>query len=149
MCWCYDTVTMTAVPLHFYLDTVSGLPAYRQLMEQIRTYLAAGQLAAGDQLPSIRDLARTLQVNPATVVKAYTELEHEGVIERQQGRGVFVTTFGGQLPQEKLEQELRRAVRAVAVRARQMGADTRLVERLLEEELAALERRGAPGDGAA
>lgn len=129
---------MSALPLHFHLDSVSGLPAYRQLMEQIRTYLAAGVLGAGDQLPSIRDMARTLRVNPATVVKAYTELEHAGVIERQQGRGVFVTALGAQLPPEALEKELRRAVRAVAVRARQMGADLTLVGRLFEEELASL-----------
>lgn len=116
-------------------------------MEQIRTYLAAGVLSAGDQLPSIRDMARTLRVNPATVVKAYSELEHAGVIERQQGRGVFVTPQGAQLPPEMLEKELRRAVRAVAVRAKQMGADPKLVARLFDEELRALAEGIAEPEG--
>jgi GntR family transcriptional regulator len=76
--------------LHFQLSIHSGVPVYRQLMDQIRHYVASGVLAPGDQLPSIRELARFLAVNPTTIVKAYGELAHDGVIEIRHGRGAFV-----------------------------------------------------------
>ena len=62
--------------LHFQIDPRSGLPVYRQLMDQIKYYVASGGLRSGDQLPSIRDLATRASVNPTTVVKCYTELQH-------------------------------------------------------------------------
>ena len=70
--------------LYFQLNVHSGVPVYRQLMDQIRHYVAAGAL------PSIRELAKSLAVNPTTIVKAYGELAHEGVILIQHGRGAFV-----------------------------------------------------------
>lgn len=76
--------------LHLQLDPSSGIPIYRQMMDQIQRYIVLGAIGPGDQLPSIRALAEQLRVNPTTVVKAYTELEHTGIIERQHGRGVFV-----------------------------------------------------------
>ncbi|HEX4403915.1 MAG TPA: GntR family transcriptional regulator [Polyangia bacterium] len=71
------------------IDPSSGLPVYRQIMEQVRRMVVAGRLAAGEKLPSVRDLAVTLGINPLTVGKAYGELERLGVVEMRRGLGVF------------------------------------------------------------
>lgn len=76
------------------LNFKSGKPTYLQITEQVKYAAAAGTLHSGDQLPSIRDLAEQLRINRNTVSKAYAELEHEGVVETQQGRGVFITNSG-------------------------------------------------------
>jgi GntR family transcriptional regulator len=72
------------------VDPSSGLPVYRQIMDQVRRMIVAGRLAPGDRLPSIRELATTLQINPLTVGKAYGELEREGSVEMRRGLGMFV-----------------------------------------------------------
>jgi GntR family transcriptional regulator len=72
------------------IDPSSGLPVYRQIMEQVRRMVVAGRLGAGEKLPSVRDLALTLGINPLTVGKAYGELERDGVVEMRRGLGVFV-----------------------------------------------------------
>jgi GntR family transcriptional regulator len=66
-------------------------PIFRQIIDQVRLGVATGRLAAGEQLPSVRALAEKLVVNPNTIAKAYNELSREGVIDSQQGRGVFVS----------------------------------------------------------
>ncbi|MEO5914645.1 MAG: GntR family transcriptional regulator [Luteolibacter sp.] len=108
--------------LHFQLDIQSGVPVYRQLMDQIRHYVASGTLAPGDQLPSIREMAKTLAVNPTTIVKAYGELDHEGVVELRHGRGVFVAETPPAWPEERRREKLDALARQIAVEARQMGA---------------------------
>ena len=72
------------------IDTKSGVPIYRQIIEQIKFAVARGQLSPGDRLATVRQLAVDLAVNPNTVVRSYRELELEGVIETQQGSGTFV-----------------------------------------------------------
>jgi GntR family transcriptional regulator len=101
--------------LHLQIDPHSGMPVYRQVMEQIKYYVASGGLKSGDLLPSIRDLARTLAVNPTTVVKAYTELEHEGVIEMKHGKGAFVSSLSTKLTQAQQRRALQRLARQLAV----------------------------------
>jgi GntR family transcriptional regulator len=78
-----------AVP--FALDQRSGVPAYRQIIDQVLGGIAAGALHPGDQLPTVRQLAVDLAINPNTVVRAYRELEIRGVLETQQGTGTFLT----------------------------------------------------------
>src|SRR5690348_8012756 len=75
----------------FKLDTRSGVPAYRQIIDQVLGGIAAGSLKAGEQLPTVRQLAVDLAVNPNTVVRAYRELEIREVLATQQGTGTFVT----------------------------------------------------------
>src|SRR5580698_3126675 len=75
----------------FRLNPSSGLPLYLQLMEQIRHAIETGALQAGDQLPTIRKVAEDLVMNPNTVVRAYRELQHEGVIELKHGSGAFIS----------------------------------------------------------
>ncbi len=75
----------------FRVDAGSGVPIYRQLVEQVRREVMLGRLATGDQLPPLREVVNALAINPNTVVKAYAELEHEGLVVRRQGTGTFVT----------------------------------------------------------
>jgi GntR family transcriptional regulator len=79
----------------FHLDSRSGVPIYRQIEDQIRYGIASGFLSAGEQLPTVRALAVELSVNPNTVIKAYTELEREGVLTTEQGSGTFVAPEPG------------------------------------------------------
>ena len=76
------------------IDHHSGVPIYRQIMDQVRRLVSAGQLAAGDQLESVRELSSRLKVNPMTVSKAYSFLEREGLLERRRGVGQFVADMG-------------------------------------------------------
>jgi GntR family transcriptional regulator len=78
------------VAVEFQVDPRSGVPFYRQITEQVKFGIARGALHPGDQLPTVRQLAVDLSVNPNTVIRAYRELEIEGVIETQQGSGTFV-----------------------------------------------------------
>lgn len=75
----------------FGLDLRSGVPVYRQIIDQVRAGVASGTLTAGDQLPTVRQLAVDLAINPNTVLRAYRELELGGLLETQQGTGTFIT----------------------------------------------------------
>lgn len=83
----------TRRPLHrFRLDLQSGVPVYRQIIDQVRGGIASGSLTVGDQLPTVRQLAVDLSINPNTVVRAYRELELGGLLETHQGTGTFIST---------------------------------------------------------
>jgi GntR family transcriptional regulator len=75
----------------FQRDPNSGVPIYRQIKDQVRYGIAAGLLRPGEQLPTVRALAVELAVTPSTVIKAYSELEQEGIIASEQGSGTFVS----------------------------------------------------------
>ena len=77
--------------IEFNLDIKSGVPFYRQIVDQIRYGIASKRLLPGEQIPTVRDLAVQLEVNPNTVRKAYSELEILGVLDTQQGTGTFVS----------------------------------------------------------
>lgn len=83
-------MTKTA-PFGFKLDPHSGVPVYRQIIDQVQAGLASGTLARGDQLPTVRHVAVELEINPNTVLRAYRELEIRGVLDTQQGTGTFVS----------------------------------------------------------
>ena len=76
--------------MQFLIDTKSGVPFYRQIIEQVKFAIARGDLGPGDRLPTVRQLAVDLSINPNTVIRAYRELEIEGVLDSQQGSGTFV-----------------------------------------------------------
>jgi GntR family transcriptional regulator len=86
------------------LDLKSGVPFYRQIIDQIKTAIALGELGPGDRLPTVRQLAVDLSVNPNTVSRAYMELELTGLVETQMGSGTFV----GQVKVEQSDMERRR-----------------------------------------
>ncbi len=87
----------------FSIDSKSGVPFYRQIIEQVKFAISRGALAPGDRLPTVRQLAVDLSINPNTVIRAYRQLEIEGVLETHQGSGTFV---GTQKPKvDELEQQ--------------------------------------------
>ncbi len=75
----------------FSIDAKSGVPLYRQIIEQVKFAIARGDLEPGDQLPTVRQLAVDISINPNTVIRAYRELELEGLLATQQGSGTFVS----------------------------------------------------------
>lgn len=82
------------MPVIFTVDPRSGIPIYLQIIEQVKRSVALGLLTSGEQLPTVKQLALDLTVNPNTVARAYRDLEHEGVIETASGRGSFVRANG-------------------------------------------------------
>jgi len=112
--------------LHFHIDPHSGLPVYRQMIDQFKYYVASGALKPAEQLPSIRELAQSLAINPTTVVRVYTELEREGVVEMRR------------MTATERERALRRLARQLAVEAIQTGAPAGVVLKIVREELADL-----------
>ncbi len=120
--------------LHLHIDPHSGLPVYRQMIDQIKYYIASGTLKPGDQLPSVRELAQRLTVNPTTVVKAYTELQHEEVIDIRHGKGAFVAERAAQVSEFEKEKVVRRLARQLAVESQQIGADFEFVQNVLSDE---------------
>jgi len=82
---------ITKTPFRFRLDLASGMPVYRQIIDQVRGGIASGSLGAGDQLPTVRQLAVDLAINPNTVLRAYRELELGGLLETHQGTGTFIS----------------------------------------------------------
>ena len=89
--------------MEFRIDPVSRLPIYRQLTNQFREAVARGKLQPEERLPSVRELSRTLVVNPNTIARAYTELEREGLLNARPGLGVFVAR-----PRDELTKKVRR-----------------------------------------
>ena len=79
--------------IEFYLDASSGVPAYLQIVLQVRQAISLGVLRAGDQLPTVKEVVGRLAINPNTVLKAYRELDRAGVVEARRGQGTFVSSF--------------------------------------------------------
>ena len=106
-----------------HLDSHSGVPIFRQIQDQIRQQILAGQLATGAQLSPVRDLAIQIRVNPMTVSKAYALLEAEGLLERRRGVGLFVAPLAPRQRDLDCRALLTEALRAAAASAIQMGID--------------------------
>ena len=105
----------------FVLKPQSGIPIYRQLLEQVRRMVASGQLAPGAELPSVRELALEHAVNPMTVSKAYTLLEAEGLLERNRGRPMTVANRPKNTTQlSRRVQQIRPLVEQTVLAAKQL-----------------------------
>jgi GntR family transcriptional regulator len=134
---------MSALPksngIRFLLDLHSGMPVYRQIMDQVRGGVASGVLTAGDQLPTVRQLAVDLEINPNTVVRAYRELELGGLLETHQGTGTFISAQKMKRTDAQREKQLAQIVGDCVSRA---GAAGFTVDELIEE------LRGLGGDPA-
>jgi GntR family transcriptional regulator len=108
--------------IEFHLDTRSGVPTYLQLAQQVRQAVRLGILQAGDQLPTVKDVVGTLAINPNTVLKAYRELDREGIVEGRRGVGTFVAKAPSSPPPDGVR-ELRGSLRRWVGRARSAGLD--------------------------
>src|ERR1700730_13429076 len=92
-------------PIEFRLDRQSGVPSYRQLVDQVRQSLRLGLLRPGDRLPTVRDVVKQIAINPNTVHRAYRELEHQGLTEGRPGSGTFLKRSLSRVPKEQPELE--------------------------------------------
>jgi GntR family transcriptional regulator len=117
------------------VDPQSGVPVYRQLMDQIRFHVSSGLLSAGDELPSTRALSAELGINPMTISKAYSYLERDGVVERRPGRPLRVRATDEDEGRTRRIDQLREALRPAATVARQLEVDPDEALRVLAELL--------------
>ena len=122
-------------PLGFQLDLRSGVPVYRQIMDQVLGAMASGRLASGDQLPTVRQLAVDLSINPNTVIRAYRELEIRGFLDTHQGSGTFITAQPVQQDNEERQRKLDGIVSDAIARAGAEGFTAQQVLNRLRELL--------------
>ena len=115
----------------FHLDGTSSIPVYVQLREQVLHAISRGQLVQGDQLPTVREVAVALAINPNTVNRAYADLEREGVLVSKRGRGTFISGGG------RSEDDAARATRLKDIARRALG-ETRAFGFAPDELLAAI-----------
>ena len=123
-------------PFEFRLDLHSGVPVYRQIIDQVMGGIAAGALAGGDQLPTVRQVAVDLSINPNTVVRAYRELEIRGVLETQQGTGTFISHQKVKRDDVERQRRLTQLVGEFVARAGAAGFTVKdLVEQLHDRQI--------------
>jgi GntR family transcriptional regulator len=104
-----------------HIESQKGIPLYFQIMEEIKHLIASGQLAPGDKLPTVRQLAVDLAINPNTVAKAYDELRRENILDVRQGIGTFVKQDIPELGEETRRKKLRALCEAFVLEAQQYG----------------------------
>jgi GntR family transcriptional regulator len=108
-------------PFQFRLDLRSGVPVYRQIIDQVLMGIASGALQGGDQLPTVRQLAVDVSVNPNTVVRAYRELEIRGILTTQQGTGTFITPQKVERHEVERQRQLHQVAGEFVARAGALG----------------------------
>ena len=127
--------------IEFHLDSRSGVAPYQQVVQQVRHALRLGLLDVGDQLPTVKDVVASLAINPNTVLKAYKELEHLGLVDARPGVGTFVTnTLGTEsiAAHGPLRQQLQRWL----AQARRAGLDEESIEALFRDVVRAASTEG-------
>jgi DNA-binding transcriptional regulator YhcF (GntR family) len=121
--------------IEFHLDSRSGVPFYVQVVRQVRQAVRFGRLGPGDQLPTVREVVGSVAVNPNTVLRAYRELEHEGLVVMRAGLGTFVTDRAGAAIDEALSAALRSELERWIASARARGADDETLAALFDHVL--------------
>lgn len=107
--------------IRFRLDPRSGVPPYRQLVDQVRQAILVGMLRAGDQLPPVREVVTQITINPNTVHRAYRDLEEEGLVEGRQGKGTFIAELAAPPLTSKRQLALHEELLGWIGRARRAG----------------------------
>jgi GntR family transcriptional regulator len=130
-----------SLEFRFRLDQHSGVPVYRQLIDQIQGGIASGTLAAGAQLPTVRQVAVDLAINPNTVLRAYRELEIRGVLDTQQGTGTFIAERQPKRDNLERERKLDQLAGEVAARAGAAGFTIQEVMEALRDRIPEPEKR--------
>ncbi len=120
--------------MEFRIDSKSGVPFYRQIIEQVKFAVSRGELQAGSQLPTVRQLAVDLSINPNTVIRAYREMEIEGLLETHQGSGTFVRHQKFEIDDLERQRMLDQIITEILARASSYGLS-------FDEVLAGLQQR--------
>jgi GntR family transcriptional regulator len=117
------------------IDPASGLPIYLQIINQIKYSIAMEAIKTGEQLPSVRELANQLRVNPNTVAKAYTELEREGIVFTKRGEGTFVSDAGVSISEEEKEKIIAEMLNRTLVQAYHFNLSANKIQHILNKEI--------------
>jgi GntR family transcriptional regulator len=126
--------------MFLHVDVRNGLAVYDQIVRQVKFAVADGGLRTGDLVPSVRELARELAINPNTVARAYRQLQDDGVLETVRGTGLSVAAAARRQCQAERTKLIRVRLRLVLEEALHSGLDTNDIEGLMKEELAAARR---------
>jgi len=118
--------------VQIFLSPGDGRPIYKQIISQVKHMLGAGRIRSGDEMPSVRALARQLLINPNTVSRAYRDLEAMGLLVSRQGSGTFVTDTGSPLARREKQRILQERADALLAEARQLGFSLDEVKKLLD-----------------
>jgi GntR family transcriptional regulator len=123
-----------------HVDVRNGLAVYDQIVRQLKFAVADGAMRAGEFVPSVRELARELAINPNTVARAYRQLQDDGVLESVRGTGLAVSSAANRHCRAERNRLIRSRVRLVLEEALHSGLETTEIESLLRDELAAAQR---------
>jgi GntR family transcriptional regulator len=134
--------------LHIQISLHDGVPIYRQIVNQVKYMVASDQISPGEELPPIRVLAKQLRVTPNTVVKAYRELEVEGVVHKRRGAGTYASEFVSPLARDEQRNILAQRADVLLAEARQMNFAFDEVLDLLRERQRELENNNVEQDKA-
>ncbi len=121
------------------LDSESGVPLYQQVAQQVRRLIASGALAPGDRLPTVREMASDLTLNPNTVARAYQDLEREGVVETRRGQGTFACAPSVRMSRAERRQIIADLLDRALLDARHLGLSPEDVTALLQERIGEME----------
>ncbi len=125
----------------FRVDTRNGLAVYDQIVRQMKFAIADGALRSGELVPSVRELARDLAINPNTVARAYRQLQDDGVLETVRGTGLAVAAAARRQCQSERTKLIRARLRLVLEEARHSGLDSEGIASLVHGELEAVQRK--------
>lgn len=130
-------------PFRFSLDPRSGVPVYRQLIDQVLVAISAGSLQPGDRLPTVRQVAVDLSINPNTVMRAYKEMEIRGILSTQQGTGTFITSQPVERDQLARERRAAQLVSEMVARAGAEGFSVPELRRAFDELFSSDEKKAS------
>ena len=130
----YHTDRTDEVPMFFHIDYNSSQPIYQQVIEQIKLTIVNGGLKPGERMPSIRELAKTLKINPTTAAKIYNELAHQGVLILRQGQGAFVAPKVVSLANEEIHRIVAEHVRKMLVEGLRFGLTREEIDLIIDTE---------------
>jgi GntR family transcriptional regulator len=127
--------------MFFRFEPVDGVPIYVGLINQIKYAIASGALKPGDELPSVRELAKQQRINPNTAARVYRELEHEGVVETRRGQGTFVAEKARAVARPAKERIVSRLLEQALAEAYHLGMSVDDVRQLLDKCAGSLEKK--------
>jgi GntR family transcriptional regulator len=121
--------------MQFSINNASGRAAYQQIIDQVKSDIALGRLAVGEQLPTVRQMAGQLAINPNTIAKAYRALEHEGIITTRPGAGAFVSDMDSNLSNAVKKKMIAEGLERVVVEAFHMQIDRQRLSQWFDNAL--------------
>lgn len=126
-------ISQAVSDMRFSLDESSGVPLYRQLIEQVENAVVSGRLKSGDRLPTIRALSVELKINPNTISKVYNELEIRGILKTQVGNGTFISEKTLEADKDRLEMKINERLGRFLREMGELGVEKQELVKLIEE----------------